>query len=219
MIPPKPTITRSLAPEGTHIARVIGIIYIGTIKGEYKGQPKENFKTRISWELPTELHSFKEGEAEKPYVVSKEVTLSMGKKSILRPIVEGIIGTSLTDEEAYGFDLDKIVGMPCLLAISHVEGDRGTYVSVNTATGLIKGITAPPQVNPTKILSFQNWDKGYFESLPDFIKDKIKSTPEYQNMGSNLSDEQKAEIKTIRELSNSSKAGVGDNINPDDIPF
>ena len=51
---------RTLPPEGTHIARVIGLINIGTIKEEYMGELKEQQKIRLTFELPEELHVFKE---------------------------------------------------------------------------------------------------------------------------------------------------------------
>jgi len=57
---PQQKFTRQLPPAGTHIARVTGIIYIGTVKGQYKGQPTEGYKVRITWELPQELAIFKE---------------------------------------------------------------------------------------------------------------------------------------------------------------
>ncbi len=161
---------------------------MGTIKGEFEGKPTESYKVRVTWELPTELHTFKEGEPEKPYVVSKEMSFSMGKKSTLRPMVEGIIGTTLSDEEAYGFNLDSILGLPCLLSITHKEGKSGVFVSVNTATPLIKGVQCPPQVNPTKVLSYDSWNQEYFDTLPPFIKEKIESTPEYRKL-KGLSDE------------------------------
>ena len=44
---PKPKYTKTLAPSGTHVARLYQIIYIGTVKGEYKGKPTEIFRLSI----------------------------------------------------------------------------------------------------------------------------------------------------------------------------
>ncbi len=57
-----PNKPRILPPVGTFPARVYRIIYLGTIKGEFKGTPTESYKVSISWELPTKTHVFKEGE-------------------------------------------------------------------------------------------------------------------------------------------------------------
>lgn len=177
-----PAPVRVLAPAGTHVARVYQIIYMGTVKGEYKGQPTEAFKVRLSWELPLETHVFKEGEPAKPFVVSKEFTLSMGKKSNLRPIVEGMIGTALDDEEAAAFDIDQLIGMACQLSVTHAEGQNGKFVKLNSASKLMKGITCPEPVNEPRILSYEKWDDDVFLALPDFIKEKIETTPEFKKL-------------------------------------
>lgn len=171
-----PSKPRILPPAGTHMARVINIIYLGTVKGNFG----ESYKVRITWELPTETHVFKEEDGAKPFSVSREVSLSMGTKSNLRPIVEGIIGVSLKDEEAYAFDVDEILGKECLITIVYDEGESGTYANVSTVTKLVKGMTCPQAVNSLKILSYEKFDEKYFETLPSFIKDKMKKTPEYK---------------------------------------
>lgn len=182
---------RKLPPEGTHVARVVGLIYIGTVKTEWQGIPKDTYKIRLSWELPNERAVFKEGETEKPFVISAEYSFSMGAKANLRPIVEGIIGTSLLDEEAQGFDIEQILGKPCLVSISIKEGKTSKYVIVNSTSALLKGVDCPPQENETKILSYENWNEDYYQSLPDFIKEKVESSKEYQAMkaGSTVSAE------------------------------
>lgn len=198
-----PTPVRTLVPAGTHVARIYQIIYLGTTKGEFKGQPIESFKVRITWELPNELHQFKDDKPEKPFVVSKEYTLSMGKKSNLRPLVEGIIGTSLDDEEAAKFDIDELLGMSCQLSITHAEGQNGKYAKINSASTLMKGVSCPPPVNTPKILSYEKWDNDLFLSLPDFIKEKIEKTPEFRKMnGQEVSQNIETEA-----------------IDPDDLPF
>lgn len=173
---------RTLTPAGTFLARVVRVIYIGTIKTSYMGEEKEVPKLQITWELPTEMHTFKEGEPERPFVISQEYTHSMGAKSNLRPITESIIGTKLSDEEAYGFDHDELLGIPCQVTIIHDEKESGTWEKVTSVSPLLKGITCPPQVNPSKVLSFEKWDEGMFNALPQFIKNKIISSKEYKEM-------------------------------------
>ncbi len=181
-----PSKPRVLPPAGTHMARVINIIYLGTVKGSFG----DSYKVRITWELPTETHVFKEGEEAKPFSISRETTLSMGQKSNLRPIVEGVLGVSLKDEEAYAFDIDEILGKECLLTVVYDEGENGTYANVGTVTKLVKGMVCPPAVNPLKILSYEKFDEKYFETLPSFIKEKMAKTPEYKKLkGEDVVDE------------------------------
>lgn len=200
---------RTIAPAGTHVARLIGLIYIGTIETEFKGEKKSLYKVRLTWELPNKTHVWKEGETAKPFTVSKEYTFSMGKKSNLRPVVEGIIGTSLTDEEANGFDLNNILGMPSLISLTHEEGESGKYVVINGTSPLLEGVTCPPQVNETKVLEYgDKWNQAYFDSLPDFIKEKIESSKEY-----------KLKINLDGLRGKAPEQADSETINPADIPF
>ena len=187
---PKPEFTRQLPPIGNHVARVINVIYLGTQHSDKYG---DAYKMRLTWELPNEKMVLKEGETEKPFVVSKETSLSMGQKSTLRPIVEGILGVALTDDEAYNFDLDQLVGMSCMLYITHEEGETVTYAKVNTATPLPKGLVCPPPFNELKILSFEKWDEEFFQKLPQFIREKITSSKEYKKMNGEIVEDVSAD--------------------------
>lgn len=181
---PKQPQNKVLAPAGTHLATCIGLIQVGTVKTEYMGEEKWIEKVRLTFELPTELHVFKEGEEPKPFVVSMEFSHSMGPKSNLRPIVEGIIGVDLKDEEAYSFDLEELLGKPCLITIAHQESKAGNkYILIKSTAPLMKGMEVPKQINPSRILTYEKWDAEYFNSLPDFIKDKMKESKQYRTIG------------------------------------
>lgn len=177
--PQKPKV---LPPVGSFPARVYKIIYLGTVKGEYKGTPTESYKVSVSWELPTKTHVFKEGEKAQPFTVSKLFTLSMGKKSSLRPVIEGMIGVSFLDEEAYAYDLDDTLGMSCLIGIAHKETPDGKKVELKSFSQLPEGMSCPPPVNQPKILSYEKFDNEYFMTLPDWIKEIMEKTPEFKNM-------------------------------------
>ena len=43
------------APAGTHVARCIKLIDLGTQFGEYQGKPTSARKVVVSWELPNEI--------------------------------------------------------------------------------------------------------------------------------------------------------------------
>lgn len=194
---PKPETTFTLAPEGTHIARCVGFIHIGTNKDIWEGKPKEFNKIRLTFELPEETKVFKESEGPKPIVTSQEFTLSMGEKANLRKLVEGMVGTSLHDEEAFAFDVESLVGMPCLITIKHRTSKAGkARAEIASASKLMKNQTAPAQVNPSKILSFSAWNEELFNAQPEFIKEKIKSSKEYLAM-----------------------KGLNQDIDPESIPF
>lgn len=171
-----------LIPAGNHIARCYAMVEIGTIKEEagiYAG--KELHKVRITWETPHECHDF--GKGLQPFSVSKEFTLSMHEKATLRKMLESWRGKSFTDEEAKRFDITKLLGVPCMINVIHkTSGKGGQYPDISSIATLPKGLEAPGQVNASYELSFGNWNQNIFDSLPDFVKNKIKSSKEYAAM-------------------------------------
>ncbi len=179
---------------GTYIARCYSMVHIGTNSFEWNGETKTSNKVRITFELPTELKVFKEGEEAKPLVISKEYTLSLHEKSKLRPELESWRGKKFTDEEASDFDMAKLIGVPAFINIIHNE--KG-YAEIATISKTPKGMECPPQVNPNMILDFnENWNEEVFAKLPEFIKKKIQSSVEYKAL-----------------------KGITDTISSDDVPF
>lgn len=171
-----------LIPAGNHIARCYAMIEIGTVKEEsgiYAG--KESHKVRITWETPHECHDF--GKGLQPFSISKEFTLSMHEKATLRKMLESWRGRSFTEEEAKRFDITKLLGVPCMINVIHKTSGKGsTYPDISSIATLPKGLEAPGQVNASYVLSFDNWNQNIFDSLPDFVKEKIKSSKEYAAM-------------------------------------
>lgn len=174
-----------LQPEGTHIARCISLIQLGTHHEEYMGQPKDFNKIRLSFELPTEMRVYDKDKGEQPMLISNDYTLSMNEKANLRKIVEGIIGKSMVDGEADLFDLESLVGKAFLITIKHKTSITSgkTFANIAGASPLMKGMTAPDQINPSKVLTFEHFDHTIFESLPKFIKEKVASSKEYLAIG------------------------------------
>lgn len=192
-----------LVPSGNHIARCISMIQIGTIReesGKYAG--KEMHKVRLSWETPNEKHDF--GKGLQPFTVSKEFTLSMNEKATLRKMLESWRGKAFTEDQAMAFDITALLGKPCMLSVIHKTSGKGNeYADISSIATLPKGIDCPPQINPTQLLSFDEWNETVFESLPDFLKNKIKSSKEYAK----LMNPQTTEVKPSVESDN------------DDLPF
>lgn len=170
---------------GMYPARCYSMIEIGTIETEFNGEKKKAHKVAITWELPTETAVFKEEKGPEPFVVSKTYTLSMHEKSTLRKDLESWRGKGYTEEEARRFDITKLLGQPCNLNVIHVPGAKEpnkTYVQVASISPLMKGQVCPPQVNPTKVLSYDAFNWEVFDALSEYMKDKIKSSDEYQKL-------------------------------------
>ncbi len=170
---------------GTYVARCFRMIEIGTIKEEYQGQEKIQQKVMISWELPTEKAVFDITKGEEPFAVSKTYTLSMHEKANLRKDLESWRGKGFTEDEAKRFDLTVLLGKPCLLSLIHIPSKTNpgrNYTVISSIMPMMKGQECPNQVNPTKVLSYDEFNWELFESLSDFTKDKIKSSLEFQRL-------------------------------------
>jgi hypothetical protein len=176
----QPERTYELVPAGNHFARLYSIVHIGTNSFEYMRETKKSDKVRLTFELSNERKVFKEGEEAKPFSISREFGLTMGQKSNLRPFVESFIGTSLSDEEAYGFDLEDLLKIPCLLNVVHAEKGDKVFANIKSATPLPKGMEAPVPVNAHSIVDVDTSSFDEIEKLPDFLKEKIKSSEEYK---------------------------------------
>lgn len=168
---------------GTYVARCYSMIEIGTIETEFNEEKKKAHQVNITWELPTEVAVFKEENGLEPFVVSKTYRLSMHEKATLRKDLESWRGKGYTEPEAQRFDVTKLLGQPCILSIIHEPSKTDpnkNYVRISSISKLMKGQECPPQINQTRLLSFEDWNEELFESLPEWLQDKIKSSDEYR---------------------------------------
>lgn len=198
---------------GTYPARCYSMIYLGTLLTNFQGTESYKEKIRVSWELPTERRVFKEGEEEKPYTVSKEYTLSLHENATLRQHLKAWRGKDFTDDEAARFNVAKLVGKTCTISIGHKTGKDGkTYTEITGISPYMKGMPDYKQYNPSFILTYQNWDWDAFNSLPEWLRNKMETSKEYKIMTMSLmeDDRRRAELESDRPDENKSV---------DDLPF
>jgi hypothetical protein len=179
------TTQRELIPAGTYLARCYSMVHLGTVKQSYLGEDKWTNLVRITWELPTELRLFNADKGEQPCVISKEVTLSMNEKSTLRALLTGWRGKAFSDEEAKEFDVAKLLGKPCMISIFHQASKSNpekVYERIASISPVMKGMECPPQINPTFEFSVLDYNQDKFDSMPEFIKEMVRGSKEFQQM-------------------------------------
>lgn len=179
-------------PEpGTHLAICFGIVDLGTQRGEYQGKPTVRRQVWIQWELPNE--TFEHEGVTKPFSVSKFYTLSLGEKSNLRPDLEAWRGRPFTAEEEKAFDISALLGKACMLSI--VINAKGR-AAVSSVSKVMKGLNVPPQTNPSRLFSLDEFDHGVFMSLPEGIRGIIERSDEYKalNVGNTMDNPQDDDI-------------------------
>jgi hypothetical protein len=167
---------RPLAPAGTHAARCVSVIDLGTQATPFG----ENHKVRIAWELPQEKAVFSEEKGEQPFLVSKEYTLSLFEKANLRKDLESWRGKSFTPEQLGGFDIFSIIGTPCLLTIIHKTTDKGkTFTNISSISALPKGMNCPPMISDPVTYSLDEGQSTTFLGLPEWLRKKIEGASEW----------------------------------------
>jgi len=174
------------APAGTHVAKCISIIQLGTQKQVFQGIPgKDRMKIVIGWELPEDLEVFNEAKGEQPFCIQNTYSLVLGEKSTFKLHMESWTGGKINRE----FNPLVMLGKPCQLNISHKAKESDATKMTAKVTGiaaLTKNQTCPAQINPTKVLLFARWNQELFEKQPDWIRKAIEASPEYKAMGNPL---------------------------------
>jgi hypothetical protein len=160
------------APAGTHLARCIRIIDIGTQHGEYQGKPNARHQIIMMWELPNELN-----DDSKPFVASRFYTASLGEKASLRKDLEAWRGRAFTSSELMAFKLPALLGKTCMLSI--VEKEKGG-TKVGSVMAVPKGMTAPAATNEPFYFDMDEWDQKRFDSFTDGIKALIQKSDEFK---------------------------------------
>jgi hypothetical protein len=174
-------------PIGTHVARCVKIIDIGTQKGEYQGKATFKRQVIVGWELPTELMT--EGEyAGKPFTVSRFYTASLGEKANLRKDLANWRGKDFTEEELMGFDAKNILGKTCMLSLTMNDKNKVRVTGVMAAP---KGMQVPAQINPSLYFSLDEFNQAVFDGLSDGFKKMISASPEYQQQKNGVTDPNK----------------------------
>ena len=127
----------------------------------------------IRWELSDEF--MEDGQ---PFLVSAFFTNSLSEKSRLRPLLEAWRGRPFTEEELNGFDLQNILGAPCLVTVIHKDGNA----RVQSVTSLPKSMERPKPHNPLKSFWLEEWSHEKFEALPEGFRKIIMQSDEYKQM-------------------------------------
>lgn len=159
------------------------MVHIGTIMETYQGESKLQNKVRIQWELPTELKVFNEEAGEQPYTLGKEFTLSLNEKATLRKFLESWRGKPFTEEEGRAFDITVLLDKPCMLNVIHKvsKASGKVYAEIASVSPMMKGIACPDRLTDLFTFSYDPFEQWRFDALPEWLKDKVRGSVEYQH--------------------------------------
>jgi hypothetical protein len=175
-----------LAPAGNHLARCYQIIDLGTQKSDFQGAVSYKREIRIGWELfaqdDTGPLMMKDG---RPFAISKDYTLSWADKANLRKDLQAWRGKPFSEEEMKRFDLNNIMGQWCMLNLIQYQkqnGKDGVKIAGITSVPAAMRQSLPSPVNPNMAFNLFTPDFAVFDSLPDWLKEKIQSSPEWAKL-------------------------------------
>jgi len=171
---------------GMHVATCYYVVDVGTHHFTYKGEAKSNRKVYIGFEVHGERITIpaKDGEPEKdlPRAISQDYTISLDKKSNLRKVLDSWRGKPFTKEELDGFDLQNILGKPCMLNLAHSE--CGQYANIIGVVPMMAGIPTKDPENPQLLFSVGDLKEGvppeWPENMPKWLIEKVQESDEYK---------------------------------------
>lgn len=128
--------TYTPAPAGLHNGVCVDVVDLGFEKNKFDATKPDVHKVRIIWEIDEE-NPDKPGER---FTVAGKWTLSINQKASLRKFLVPWRGRDFTPEEEKAFDVEKLIGVPCLIQVLHNVGEDGaTYANVSSVLPLQKG--------------------------------------------------------------------------------
>jgi hypothetical protein len=163
-------------PPGAHFAICNMVVDVGLQEGYQK---KPQHKIYLRWEVPDERVSYeKDGNTtEGPCSIGRFYTLSLSEKANLRKDLENWRGRTFTADELKGFDIESVLGKPCQIMVTHETDGPKTYANITGVMGVSKdqkerAKTTKPE-NPLVSFSLDSPDQKLFETLPNWLKEKI----------------------------------------------
>lgn len=189
-------------PQGLHLAICIMVIDGGIHYNQMYNN--ENPLIKLVWEIPNETIEF--NGSIMPMTIQQNYTNSLSPKANLKKALESWRGQAFTKKELEGFDVTKVLGVPCQINVIHnIKGDK-TYGNI---AGIMpaKGMQIPQPVHPLIKFDLDNKTDQSWAALPEWIQKWIMKSKAFQGHQAN----------------EASQMGMPQSINPDgsypDIPF
>jgi hypothetical protein len=182
-----------LIPAGNHEAYCYGLVDLGTHpRPDYLGKKKDPAqKIRLYFEF-TELRKvFKEENGEEPSIKYVDFNFVFGDNSNLTKVLKPWIGNPET------FDLEKLIGMPCMVKIEHEPGKKDPskiYDNITAITEMSDKLKKLMPKRHNKDMIFNIDEHGFeskqYEKLYPGAKKKIVESLEYKEYESGPASEE-----------------------------
>ena len=171
-------------PTGVHNARCVRVIDLGTQRSDYGGNITFKRQVLIIWEIPDQMSN------DQPMTISKFYTLSLHEKSNLGMDLTSWRGRPFTEQEKEGFDITKLIGVPCQINVMHNDSGKE---KVSSVMPLGKDTQIHEQYHESISFSIDDFQKGQreqFNKLSEGIRKMILRSKELDGIDtSDIGDE------------------------------
>lgn len=170
-------------PAGSHLARLYRIIDIGTQVNDYQGQITYPRKVIFFFEIHGEDQAGAPLTTDdgKPLSVMKEYTATLNEKGRLVQMLKQWLAAEVPDP----FDPKELLGKFGMVNVSNTnKGDRvyANLDGVSPVPSIYLKAGLPNGYNDLLYFSMEKFDSVVYESLPNWIKEKIQKSPEYRSI-------------------------------------
>lgn len=171
-------------PEGTYLGRCVHVFELGHIYNQRWGSTQH--KVMIGFEIIDDSVRYKNKDGDEVHpIMYWEGTVSLSKKSNLRPLMESWFGKTMSPEAlSGGFDVTKAIGHPAMIGIKHSAPNENNriYANISSVQKPLNGVTVPPAEHEQFVYEIEMLAGGTWSKLPDWIKKKIEeSSQEFQS--------------------------------------
>ena len=196
-------------PPGAYIGRCYSLIDLGTQISAGKFGEKVQHKIKIGWELfgeeedGTPLTVVVDGK-EMPMTISKSYTVSLHEKASLRKDLAAWRGKDFTEDEAKGFNVAKLLGVYCMVNVTHSESKGKIYSNVSGLTPIPGALrnAKPAPVHTNITFDLDAPDMVVFDAFHEKLQEAIKKSPEWsrnQRKGAPTNTSSYPDMETVEE--------------------
>jgi len=195
----KPKKQGAIPPAGLQLGVCYSIIDLGTQEEQFPGKPATLAqKVHYSWELPNlPKITFDEKKGPQPMALFQEYTVAAGEKAKLPKMLcsWGAIAPSQLKSITSDF-LKAFLGQACMLNVTHTAAktavDSTTGFPIQYANIGQNGLSVMPRMpeiakpngtlNPIKFLDLDKFDWAVYNSIPNFLQEKIAKSKEWPSI-------------------------------------
>ena len=164
----------------TYIATCVGIIDLG----EQYNERYKKYEDKIMLIFEIDGETIEQDGEQKPRWLSKECTASTGEKSNMYKYITAFYG-QVSEDDLEDFNTLELLGKSAMMEIlvkEHSSKQGVMYNAINNVTKLPKKTKPPTPESDIVHLDFDDWNDEMFESLPEWIRDKVRNSPTFQKM-------------------------------------